>query len=256
VLQWHSLGEAHVPDHDEWLSPLERSYLTRMRFTKRRSEWRVARWTAKQALARTLELDRTPASLQRVEVRASLEPEIRGAPYVVLDGERSEVAVSLTDRAGWAVCLVAPRGPVGCDMELDEPRSAAFVADYLTTAEQRLVAAPPVDLSADAVANLVWSAKESALKVLRTGLRRDTRSVEVELVPGGEEGGWKPLLVVDREDGSRFPGWWCRYSAFLVTVAATEEHPPPQALDAPPALAGATPVHSWMAAPVVGPERP
>jgi 4'-phosphopantetheinyl transferase len=256
VLRWHSLGEAHVPDDDEWLSPVELTYLARMRFTKRRSEWRVARWTAKQALARTLELDCSPVSLRRVEVRASLEPEIRGAPYVVLDGERAEVAVSLTDRAGWAVCLVAPRGPVGCDMELDEPRSAAFVTDYLTPVEQRLVAEPPVGLGPDAVANLVWSAKESALKVLRTGLRRDTRSVEVELLAGGAEDGWRPLVVTDREDGSRFPGWWCRFSSFLVTVASVEEHPPPNALDAPPALAGAEPVHSWMGAPVVAPEAP
>lgn len=255
MLRWHSLGEAHVPDDDEWLSSLECSYVAQMRFTKRRSEWRLARWTAKQALARTLELDMASASLRRIEVRASLEPEIRGAPYVVLDGERADVAVSLTDRAGWAACVVGPPGPIGCDMELDEPRSAAFVADYLTAAEQRLVAAPPCGLTPDATANLLWSAKESALKVLRTGLRRDTRSVEVHLDERASDGEWSPLAVVDQDDGSRLPGWWCRCSSFLVTVAAIDEHPPPDPLDTPPALTAATPAHTWMAAPTTSSTR-
>ena len=69
---------------------------------------------------------------------------------------------------------------VGCDLELVEPRSALFVRDYFTAAERERVAAAPAR-EHDELANLIWCAKESALKVLRTGLRRDTRSVEVEL---------------------------------------------------------------------------
>ncbi len=51
-------------------------------------------------------------------------------------------------------------------------------------------------------ANLIWPAKESALKVLRTGLRADTRTVEVVLAePSGISTGagqWQRLSV-DRE---------------------------------------------------------
>ncbi len=250
MLRWHSLGEAAVPAHDDWMSDAERQVVAGMRFTKRRSEWRLARWTAKQALARTLGTGDDVAALRRIEVRASLEPDTRGAPFVLVDGEPAGVAVSLTDRAGWAVCAVGTAaGQIGCDLELDEPRSAAFVRDYLTEAERRTVADPPAGLGAHAVANLVWSAKESALKVLRTGLRRDTRSVEVTLT-GGTGDGWAPLVVTDRDTGSRFPGWWRRYGAFLVTVAGTADHPAPVALDDPPALAAATPVHSWLAEPL------
>lgn len=258
MLRWHSLGESAVPAHDDWLSAAEQQVVAGMRFAKRRSEWRLARWTAKQALARALGVGADPPSLCRIEVRASLEPDTRGAPFVMVDGEPAEVAVSLTDRAGWAVCAVGAEGPIGCDLELDEPRSAAFVRDYLTAAEQRLVADPPVGLSPDAVANLVWSAKESALKVLRTGLRRDTRSVEVTL--GGPAGrptldGWSPLVVADLEGGEVFPGWWRRCGLFLVTVAGAGEVPAPVALDDPPALATATPVHSWLADPLVRPAQ-
>ena len=97
--------------------------------------------------------------------------------------------MSLSDRAGWAVCLVGEAlGRVGCDLEIVEPRSAGFVADFLTAAEQEYVAAQPA-AERDAAANLIWSAKESALKVLQTGLRRDTRSVEVRVGtgPGGHD---------------------------------------------------------------------
>ena len=79
------------------------------------------------------------------------------------------------------MCVLAEQhGRVGCDVEIVEPRSAGFVADFLTPAEQEYVASRP-DEDRHAAANLIWSAKESALKVLRTGLRRDTLSVEVTI---------------------------------------------------------------------------
>jgi len=91
-----------------------------------------------------------------------------------------ERRISMTDRAGWAVCAIAPPGiEVGVDLELVESRSTLFVQDYFTDAERRVALTGE---SADPLlTNLIWSAKESALKVLRTGLRRDTRSVEITL---------------------------------------------------------------------------
>jgi hypothetical protein len=61
-----------------------------------------------------------------------------------------------------------------------EARSEGFIADYLSADEQALVArTSPAERSA--LVTLFWSAKESALKALRTGLRLDTRCVTVEL---------------------------------------------------------------------------
>jgi len=46
----------------------------------------------------------------------------------------------MTDRADWAVCLASTETvALGCDLELVEPRSDGFVADYLTPAEQEFV---------------------------------------------------------------------------------------------------------------------
>ena len=61
------------------------------------------------------------------------------------------------------------------------------------------MADPPFEMSGDAVANLIWSAKESALKVLRTGLRRDTRSVDVSLLPDPPVDGWQPAQLARRK---------------------------------------------------------
>lgn len=236
-LRWLAQGEGHVPPGRDWLSTREADRVAGMRFAKRRNDFLVSRWTAKQALARTL--DRRPAHPSQVEVR----PAPTGAPLAYLLGAPAPVSISLTDRGGWAVCLVGPPDiRVGCDLELVEARSDAFVADWFTPAEQGLVATANSDR--DVVANLVWSAKESALKVLQTGLRRATRSVEVRL---HEEhvGPWRALSVRAVE-GDVFPGWWCRHGDFLLTVATGRPTPPPESLVTPSPLFGAVPSDSWL----------
>jgi 4'-phosphopantetheinyl transferase len=156
----------------------------------------------------------------------------------------------MTDRADWAVCvaLSADRsgGAVGCDLEVVEPRSDRFVADWFTASERELVGADPDER--DVLANLIWSAKESALKVLRTGLRRDTRSVEVSLPPDESVDGWARLRVTT-DEGLRFDGWWCRFGQFILTCAADRPIPPPTSLVEPAALLAAEPTHRWMANP-------
>jgi 4'-phosphopantetheinyl transferase len=242
-VRWLSQGEPHLPDGLGWLSARETERVERMAFTKRRVEFLLGRWTAKQAIARTHGLPSDQASLARIEVLHAPD----GAPVPHLGGEPLLRRVSLTDRAGWAVCVVSPGGSeVGCDLELVEPRSPAFVRDYLTAGEAAVVEAAGPDR--DLLANLVWSAKESALKVLRTGLRRDTRSVEVNLDGRAPDGGWSRLRV-RAEEGREFAGWWARFGPFLLTVAAADEIPAPDPIDDPPALAGAGPIHSWLASP-------
>jgi 4'-phosphopantetheinyl transferase len=247
---WHSLGEADIPVETDWLSATEDERVKTLRFTKRRTEWLVARWTAKNALAAILGLPSDRRTLARLEIRSILQGPARGAPEVFLDGVRLATSVSLTDRAGWAVCALAESAGIGCDLELVEPRSQGFVRDFFLPGEQRLVSDPPFETSFDLMANLIWSAKESALKVLRTGLRRDTRSVQVVLPPDASEGGWR-ALITRAEEGAVFTGWWRQYGTFLLTMVASSRFPPPRPVREPPGLADAVPSHSWMAAPLV-----
>lgn len=238
---WLSQGMADVPAADEWLSPREAAAIARMRFPKRRSEFRLGRWTAKNAIARGWGRPPTPEDLRTIEIDRAPD----GAPAPLVDGRPAAVSISMTDRADQAVCVTGPPGTaLGCDLELVEPRSAAFVADYLTAREGRMVGEAVTDAERHLLANLLWCGKESALKILRTGLRRDTRSVEVAL-PGPRAAGWSRLLVRTAE-GSEFPGWWRRYGAFLLTVAADVAIEPPRSLVEPPGLASASPAHAWM----------
>lgn len=240
-VRWLSQGMAEVPADDAWLSPREAAWIARMRFPKRRSEFRLGRWTAKKALALYLGRDAAAGALASIEIDRAPD----GAPAPLVEGVPAEAYVTMTDRADQAVCLVGPPGTaLGCDLELVEPRSDAFVGDFLTAAEQALVAAAGAER--DLVANLVWCGKESALKVLRTGLRRDTRSVEVSFPDGPEVDGWAPMGVRAVE-GAVFPGWWQRFGAFVLTLAATSPFAPPRPLVDPPGLATAVPANSWMA---------
>lgn len=245
--RWTARGEHEIPSGKHWLSPRERERLAGMRFTKRRTEYLLRRWAGKQAVAAAAGLPTEPSALARIEV-ANLPT---GAPVVLVDGAPAGLHVSLTDRAGWGVCLLTGELlRLGCDVELVEPRSAGFVADYLTQAEQRYVASRP-DADRDALANLLWSAKESALKVLQTGLRRDTRSVEVTVDEPADAGsdGWAPLEIRPAE-GGRLTGWWRRDGVFIVTVASEHPLPPPVPLPGSADLAAAQPVHSWLAQPL------
>ena len=107
----------------------------------------------------------------------------------------------------------------------------------------------------DAAANLIWSAKESALKVLRTGLRADTRTVEVVLEsPAGitagaqRADGWQRLAVSSGRACSRAGGaaTGCSCSPWSPPRAWTTRH---CALPGSADLTTAEPIHSWVAPP-------
>jgi 4'-phosphopantetheinyl transferase len=173
----------------------------------------------------------------------------------MIEGAPAPASISMTDRADQAVCVVSgPALGLGVDLELVEPRSDAFVADYMTGAEQRFVGESPDREEHGLRANLIWCGKESALKVLRTGLRRDTRSVEVSFPDTPRVEGWSAMSVRAVED-VEYPGWWRRYGDFLLTVAATEAFSPPRPLVDPPRLATAVPAHAWLGRSSTGGEQ-
>jgi len=245
VTWWLGGSEEHLPAGSDWLSAAERDHAGQLRYTKRRTDFLLSRWTMKAAVVRRLGWPETTAALARVESR----PAPGGAPRLFIDGVPAPWGISLSDRAGCAICLVAGRAEaVGCDLEITEPRSDAFVQDYLTPAERRLV--QTAGAARDMAANLIWSAKESALKVLGTGLRRDTRSVEVTIgVLDAPERIWSALQV-RTADGVVFPGWWRKSGAFLLTACWPGGGPPPVALEPASPPDGTPPSHSWIDRPV------
>ena len=235
---WLAAALTDLPSNDDWIDDTMATRLAGMRYAKRISETTMARWTAKAAIALTLAQPTDPVSLRNLIVRNAFD----GAPFVEVDGGRADLEIAMTDRADHAVCMVlAGHGRIGCDLELIEPRSPAFVQDYFTAAERGAVAEHG---RPDLLANLIWSAKESALKVLRTGLRRDTRTVEVSV--GHMTGDlWHPLTVT-ADDGRIFPGWWLVAGDFILTCATERPTERPRSLSEPHGLTNAVPAHAWM----------
>ena len=147
-----------------------------------------------------------PRALREIEIR----PASSGAPEVFIANEPAAVTVSISHRSGAAICAVAMTGvELGCDQEVIEARSEAFVADYFTESEQALVARV-CEAERSRLVTLLWSAKESALKALREGLRLDTRSVTVSPINGGGRSQWLapaagcvPMVGASRAGGSR-----------------------------------------------------
>jgi len=219
---WLEQSGTDVPATDEWLSQREACVLQELHFPKRRSDWRLGRWTAKNAVALSLDMPARAEALAGIEVR----PAASGAPEVFLANQAGPVTISLSHREGAAVCAVAPSAvTLGCDLEVIEPRSDAFVSDYFTAAEQALIAGKSED-DRNRLLALLWSAKESALKALRTGLRLDTRCINVtfaETMPTWD--GWRPLQV-NHARNADFHGWWQQTGSHIKTVVAA---PPPGA---------------------------
>lgn len=255
-LHWWAGHEDALPRGLDWLSAREHARIEGMRFTKRRTEYLLRRWVGKRTVAARAGLPSGTGSLARIEVLNR----VTGAPYVVIDGAPAPWEISLSDRAGSAVAVIGARddarSALGVDIEVVEPRSRGFVSDFLTPAEQAWVAgaaAGDARLGPDAAANLVWSAKEAALKVLGLGLRADTRWVDVALVDHEVRAdGWAQLRVTWR-GGRVIPGWWRREGDYLLTVAAEDDLDPPEGLPGASDLGRSRPVHSWVGEPLVTP---
>lgn len=228
-IYWLEQTEPDVPADNRWLSANEISRFTAMRIPKRRADWRLGRWTAKQAVAACRNLPADLPALANIEIRAALS----GAPEVFLHEQPADIAISLSHRAGTALCSVAPMGAIfGCDLEMIEPRSDAFIDDYFTADEKALIHHTSIKKRPLLLA-LLWSGKESALKALRVGLRLHTTCMCVGLIDwpqtsaergptlrqGTNPEGWRPLRV-RYSAGQVFGGWWRLQNGLVRTVVS------------------------------------
>ncbi len=226
TVYWLTRADSDLPTDAAWLTPAEIAVVSRFTMPKRERDWLLGRWTAKQALAAWPGLNNRLLSPDRLEIRAAAD----GAPEAFVSGEPLPLSLSISHSSGRALCAILGGGNVGCDLEKVEERSELFVLDYFTRREQALVAALP-KVDRPLYENLIWSAKESALKALRVGLKADTHSVEVNLSISGMEGGWRRLEVRRVEDGTMFEGWWRRDDGFVITLAAPPPRQRPELLD-------------------------
>lgn len=206
---WLEQTEADVPISSDWLSAAEISRFASLHFEKRQRDWRLGRWTAKHAVASCLNIPNDVDLLSEIEIRAAPS----GAPHVFFFNQPAGVSISLSHRAGCALCVVgSSRASLGCDLELVEPRDESFLSEFFTANEQNLLAQASADEQA-MLATLLWSAKESALKALHVGLRLETTCLDVSPTHNshypmdGAPMAWLPLSL-HRSDGQVLCGCW------------------------------------------------
>jgi len=203
---------ADLPPGTQWLSPFERAHLAGLRFPKRRADWLLGRWTAREALFKYLGERIHPSHLS---IRAASD----GAPEVFFQERPQPVILSISHSGGMAFCAISPSGqPMGCDLEVIEARSNTFIHDYFTPQEAKTISTLKEPDRAR-TATLHWSARESVLKALRCGLRRDTRtlSVESEMYTAPN---WSGARVKDLETDLVYQGWWKTIDGFVATICA------------------------------------
>ena len=164
-----------------WLSPAEQQRT--FKAEKRRRDWLLGRWTAKNLVQRYLaQTTGATVALDAIFIGADAD----GAPYAscelrVAGGEgRLPVSLSISHSHGTAFCGLAEtfstqrredaeaqadRPSLGCDLELIEPREGNFLDNFFTATE---VAAVQAVRERDAAHRMNSApATESALK--RTG---------------------------------------------------------------------------------------
>jgi 4'-phosphopantetheinyl transferase len=222
---WFEVAAAAVPASDDWLSAREKQVMSTYSFPRRCADWRAGRWAAKQAVL-TAFPPGAGVRLAELEILAAAD----GAPEAWLKGCLAGVAVSISHREGLAAALVTGKAWIpGCDLELIEPRSGTFTADWFTAGEIAALEHSP-DTNRDALVTLIWSAKESVLKALRKGLKADTREVEITAAGLCDAGmGWRPFASC--AEGKRMTGWWRREGRWIMTAVTYPAGGPPTVLE-------------------------
>ena len=205
-------SQTDLPRHLDWLSPREKRVADGLRFPKRRNDWLLGRWTVKAAL---LSLQVEPGStLIDWEVLAEED----GAPVAWLKGRSMDIPLSLSHSNGLSFSVVGNEPTrLGCDLERIEDRGRNFEETWFSAAELDLLDSLPEE-DHSLAATLVWSAKESVLKALKTGLRVDTRRIEIENFEIPKGTGWVPVQARDVEKNENFTGWWRRFEGMVYSV--------------------------------------
>lgn len=204
-----------------FLSLAELDKLSTLRFEKRRREWLLGRWTAKRLLKAVV-----PECAVLPLRMISIENDPSGAPRAFLPGGiLLEGILSISHREDAAACAYGPDPtlPLGIDLERIEPRSSAFIADFLTASEAAAANALP-GTARDRWAVLCWSVKEAVLKALGIGLRADTRTIELLSAGDARPDGWRPLDVHSTLPGAEIiQAWWRDCGEDVLTLAALSE---------------------------------
>lgn len=219
MIIWLMQSERAFPAPTAWLSPQEQEHLATLRIAKRRHEWLLGRWTAKQLVRYLAAGKGLRCDLRDLAILAGPD----GAPTLTVQDPQLRDALAgwhltISHSQGYALCALAPTAFIGADIERVAPRHPAFVHDYFTPTECAAVATAPYG-QRDVLATTIWSAKEAALKALHLGLTVDTRRIACRVMP--EQPDWA-TLILECDPTLKAPplcGWWRVCEGYVLTLA-------------------------------------
>jgi 4'-phosphopantetheinyl transferase len=217
TVYWFSQDLSNNSGTNDWFSEREKAILEKLQFTKRRSDWRLGRFTAKEMIVRFLQKQNEAVQFHEIEIL----PEADGSPKVFLKNESVSFSISISHSHNRVFCALSPASrPIGCDLEYLEERSENFVKDYFTESEIAFIKNCPAEQK-NLASNLIWSAKESTLKALKEGLRLDTHAVNIIIDSLNFEKDWQNFIAqVDKSEN--YHGFWKQTGDFVITIVCNQ----------------------------------
>lgn len=223
IVYWLSARQNEYDSDDkkpDWLGETEFAYWTQLKSTKRRRDWLLGRWSAKQLLGQmvgettgrrlrpdTIEILRHPDGWPQVRIEGLTDP---SATY--------SLSISHSHDQAFVAAVTGDSHLLGVDIEFVEPRPPGFAADYFTGEEMSFLAAAP-DSQQVVLITAIWSGKEAALKAIRRGLAEDTRIVSCIPALNGDPS-WRQMPVMWSRPAERpaLTGWWRTMGDYVMTL--------------------------------------
>ncbi|NTW02099.1 MAG: 4'-phosphopantetheinyl transferase superfamily protein [Oscillochloris sp.] len=238
MIDWLIVERSALPWPQRVLAPAELERYTALRTEKRRLDWLLGRWTAKQLVQQHLRQHGVDLPPEAIMVLSDPDGAPRIMPWGValaiphLSAALEALQISISHTEGRALCALmtstsaatchahAPNA-LGADIEQIAARGAGFAEAYYTAEEITLLATTPAD-QYDTLATAIWSAKEATLKLTRHGLRVDTRAVTC-LPTSHRPDDWAPISISTTLTTKMITGWWRRIDSSVITIAASAE---------------------------------
>jgi len=174
---------SHLPDSlslaeiDEVLHPDEEAYYKTLEFEKRRRSYLIGRYAAKQAVGAFAQ----EKNLSKILI----QPGIFNQP-VVRCGDEHNVQVSITHCDELGAALAFPEAhPMAIDIEKIYTDKNNVLETQMTGKEREMVSAVPFPY--ETMLTLLWTAKESLSKILRTGLTAPFHIFEIDRIETKED---------------------------------------------------------------------
>lgn len=210
------ISEVNLADPSSYLGGREKEIYQKLRFVKRQNDWLGGRLAAKRLMQM---VDARWNQKQRSEIEILSEE--RGAPYPMISGwQGNSGRVSISHSNGYVFCAYSSNEiQMGVDLEMIEPRAGEFAGDFFTEKEVGQLSTLG-NTNKTLFVTVIWSGKESVLKALSTGLRVDTRSIEVVLPGFSEESTrWSRLgLMSNLVKDNSLSLVWRREGDFVLTA--------------------------------------